>query len=356
MLTAFRLKYILIFPVIILGFCCSDEPVTVVPDQGVHIDITRLNIAFESAKNLGRVKCLLISCQDTFYRAEFFRPGAETQPHDVMSVTKSVTSLLIGIAVDQGLITSVDNSIDSYIRPLVPDLDSAKGRITIKQLLTMSCGLEWSEIPGPSEFSQWYYSPDKLLYILNKPLVSIPGESFNYSDGAAHLSSVVLSQATGMSANDFAQLHLFTPLGIGRRTWYVDNREFNYGGVRLFLFPSDMLKIGKLVLKKGKWGNTQIVSEKWINESTELQISTNNVIPYGNSYGYYWWRANANNHDFFYANGYGGQFILIDSDYSLVIVATTDWSGLNDQQAGTLWYNLISIIVNDMLVSFTKSW
>ncbi|MCW8810824.1 MAG: beta-lactamase family protein [Ignavibacteriaceae bacterium] len=342
--------YFFCYVLICFFLSCSEDPL----NSSYHIQINQdqLNSAFDSARNLGRVKCLLVSCQDTFYKAEFFLPGAETQTHDVMSVTKSVTSLLIGIAIDKGIIPSIDEPIDGYIRPLVNDLDSAKGRITIKQLLTMSCGLEWSEIPGPSEFMQWYTSPDKLLYIINKPFISVPGESFNYSDGAAHLASVVLSQATNMTANEFAQQCLFSPLGISDRVWTTDNRGFNYGGVRLFLFPDDMLRIGKLALNKGKWGNEQVVSEEWITESTGFQISTENIIPYGSSYGYYWWSSTANNYDFYYANGHGGQFIFIVPRYDLVIVATTNWSGLNDQQAGLLWYNLISIIVNEVLIAF----
>ena len=350
-----RLCFILLLFLITLSLSCSDESTSSNPDQQIQIDLVKLNEAFDSARNLNRVKCLIVSCQDTFYKADFFLPGAETQTHDVMSVTKSVTSLLIGIAIDKGFILSVNEPIDGYIRPLVNDLDSTKGQITIRQLLTMSCGLEWSEIPGPSEFLQWYYSPDKLLYILNKPFASVPGESFNYSDGAAHLASVVLTQATNMTANEFAKQYLFTPLGIGDRVWTTDNRGFNYGGVRLFLYPDDMLKIGKLVLNKGRWGNEQIVSEEWINESSKFQISTENVIPYGSSYGYYWWRATANNYNFFYANGHGGQFIVVVPDYELIVVATTNWSGLNDQQAGTLWYNLMSIIVNEVLTSFVKT-
>lgn len=349
-----RLFYILFFLLISLLLSCCEDSITPNPNQQIQIDYNRLDNAFSAAENLGRVKFLTVSCQDTFYKAEFFLPGAETQAHDVMSVTKSATSLLIGIAIDKGFIPSVNEPIDEYIRPLVNDLDPAKGQITIKHLLTMSCGLEWSEIPGPSEFMQWYNSPDKLIYILNKPLVSIPGQSFNYSDGASHLASIVLSQATNMTANEFAQQYLFTPLGITERNWTTDNRGFNYGGVRLFLYPEDMLKIGKLVLNKGKWQNEQVVSENWINESTQFQISTHDVIPYGSSYGYYWWRATANDYNFFYANGWAGQFIVIVPEYELIVIATTNYSGLNDQQAETLWYNLMQIIVNEVIASFTK--
>jgi len=350
-----KFKYFLYFAAIFLVVSCYDDPLISDSNEEIQIDQLQLNNAFDSARNLGRVKCLIVSCQDTFYKSEFFFPGADTLTHDVMSVTKSVTSLLIGIAIDKGFISSVNEPIDGYIRPLVNDLDSAKGQITIKQLLTMSCGLEWSEIPGPSEFMQWYTSPDKLLYILNKPFVSIPGESFNYSDGAAHLTSVVLTQATGLTAYEFAKQYLFTPLGIGERVWTRDNRGFNYGGVRLYLLPEDMLKIGKLVLNNGRWDNEQILPQEWLNESTQFQISTHDVIPYGSSYGYYWWRGTANNYYFFYANGWAGQFILIVPDYELIVVATTNYSGLNDQQAGTLWYNLMNIIVNEVVTSFTKA-
>ncbi len=326
-----RLRFFFNLVLVFTLLSCSKNPVSPTQDS-IQIDLDKLNLAFNSARDLARVKCLVVSCNDTFYKAQFFLSGAETQPHDVMSVTKSVTSLLIGIAIDKGFIPSVDEPIDSYIRPLVNNLDPVKGQITIKQLLTMSYGLAWSEIPGPSEFVQWYNSPDQLLYILNKQFTSIPGTSFNYSDGAAHLASVVLSQATNMSAKEFARQYLFEPIGIGDRSWTTDNRGFNYGGVRLFLYPEDMLKIGKLVLNKGRWGNNQIVSEKWINESTGFKISTGDVIPYGSSYGYYWWKGNAHNYSFYYANGHGGQFIFIVPEFNLIVVATTNWSGLNDQQ------------------------
>ena len=106
-----------------------------------------------------------------------------------------------------------------------------------------------------------------------------------------------------MTANEFAQQYLFSPLGISDRNWTADERGFNYGGVRLRLYPEDMLKIGKLVLHEGKWENEQVVPKKWINESSTFQISTRDVIPYGSSYGFYWWRGGANNYNFFFANG-----------------------------------------------------
>ena len=346
-----RIIFAFICAAVLVFYSCSD---TVSPGGEIKIDQDRLNSAFTSARNSGRIKCLIVSYKDNIYKSEYFLSNAQTQTQDIMSVTKSVSSLLIGIAIDKGFIPSVDVPIDSYIRPLVPDLDSAKGRITVRQLLTMSDGLEWSQMPGPSEFMQWMTAPDRLLYILNKPIVTVPGKTFNYSDGAAHLISVVLSRATNMTAKEFAQRYLFDPLGISSRNWTADNRGFNYGGVRLFLYPEDMVKIGMLVLKKGKWGSEQVVSENWINESTSFHIATGDVIPYGSGYGYYWWRSSANNYNFFYGNGYGGQFIVVVPEYELVVVGTTNWSGLNEQQTGELWYTLMSIIVNQVMTSFHR--
>jgi CubicO group peptidase (beta-lactamase class C family) len=336
-----------------ISFCKKENSVELPPNKtSLQIDYEQLDSAFAQARSNNRIICLIVSGPDSIYQEEYFRANAATTPHDVMSATKSVMSILVGIAIDKGIIPSVDQPIDGYIRPLVSSLDSAKGAITIHQLLTMSCGLEWSEIPGPSEFIYWYYSPDHLLYILNKPLVSQPGQVFNYSDGAAHLMSVVLSQAAGMTAKEFATQNLFTPLGIGDRTWTTDNRGFNFGGVRLFLLPEDMVKIGRLMLQDGKYGSQQIVSKEWVATSTGFQITTNQIIPYGSSYGYYWWRGSANSYDFYFANGHGGQFIVIVPKINLIVVGTTDWSGLNDTQAGQLWYSLISIIVNQVLPAF----
>lgn len=323
-------------------------------EHSIQIDSSRIEKAFINAKNNDRILCLIVATTDSsYYKEKYFVNSSKSKPHDIMSATKSILSILVGIAIDKGFIPSVNQTIDQYIRPLVPDLDSAKGAITIHQLLSMSCGLAWSEIPGPSEFYNWFYkSQDHLLYILNKPFKNTPGQVFNYSDGAAHLMSVVLSQATDMTANEFADQYLFTPLGIGGRKWSVDNRGFNFGGVRLFLLPKDMVKIGMLILQKGMFKSEQIVPKDWVEKSTGFQITTKNIIPYGSSYGYYWWRGSAHYTNYFFANGHGGQIIFMAPDKNLVIVGTTNWDGLTDNAAGELWYNLISIIVDEILPAF----
>ena len=346
---------IFVFSIILFFSSCRSDINVEPKDNGssLQIDTTQINLAFEEAKLNSRIQCLIVTIPDSYYKEEFFISYSETNPHDVMSVTKSVTSILVGIAIDKGFIPSVDQPIDSYIRPLVQKLDSSRGAITIRQLLSMSCGLAWSEIPGPSEFMDWYNSPDQLLYILGKSFVSEPGVVFNYSDGAAHLMSIVLTQATGMSTKDFASQYLFAPLQIGERIWRTDNRGFNFGGVRLYLLPEDMVKIGILMLQKGIYDSTQVVSENWVETSTGFHITTQDIIPYGSSYGYYWWRGSEHGFDFYFANGWAGQFIFLVPEINLIVVGTTKYSGLGDNEAGQLWYSLITIIVNQVLPSFS---
>jgi len=213
----------------------------------------------------------------------------------------------------------------------------------------MTCGQDWHELGSDSEFSDFANAPDQVNYILDKPIVNTPGTVFNYSDGAAHLISVILTKATGIDASAFADEHLFGPMGLGERTWYGDNRMFAYGGVGLCIGIHDMIKIGYLYLNGGILNGSQIVSSEWINTSTSFHISTNNVIPFLKDYGYYWWLGSANGHNFICANGYGGQFIFIVEELNLVVCSRSNYRGIDRNQAGENWYNILNVIINHIL-------
>ena len=208
----------------------------------------------------------------------------------------------------------------------------------IENLLTMTGGHEWRELGGSSEFPIWINSPDQIDYVLDKPVVSPPGTRFDYSDGGAHLVSVVLSVATGMSAHDFAERYLFEPLGIGDTWWPVDNRGYNIGGAGLQISPRGMLAFGTLYLNGGNLGNRQ----------TGTHVPTGNTLPYGPRYGYFWWRGNAAGMDFYFATGYGGQFIFVVPESRLVVVATCEWR-YAIPQANSHWSGIIDLIVNQIL-------
>ena len=325
----------------------SDDPFPNATSQ--NINSHQLAEAYEIARNIDGMRSLLLERNEVLVSEEYFNGVGPDDVYDVRSVTKSFTSALIGIAIEKGFIQSVDETIADYFTNVeVDSLPERKGNITIRQLLTMTCGMEWHELGGYSEFSQWVNSPDQINYIIAKPFTSVPGTHFNYSDGAAHLTSVILEEAVGMGTVDFANQYLFNPLGLGEKTWWADNRGYNYGGVGLCVTPRDMIKFGRLYLNHGVYNGQQIIPVSWVNESTQTHISTNNVVPYGSSYGYYWWIANERGHYIFYATGYGGQFIFCVPDLNLVTVATCNWQNTG-VHADEHWYAIIQMFMNNIL-------
>lgn len=192
---------------------------------------------------------------------------------------------------------------------------------------------------------------DNLQYIIDLPLVTTPGTMFNYSDGASHLLSAILSQATGMSTLDFASENLFEPIGITGYEWITDDRGYHLGASYLRIKPHDMVRFGNLILNNGLYAGQQIVPESWINEMTTTKISTIDDIPYGPEYGYQIWLGSVSGHSYYMATGWGGQFIIIVPDFQLVVTTTCWTSGLTDQQAGEHWMSIVQIIFEMILPS-----
>jgi len=351
-----KIKYftIIIFVALFCLSCSEDNSnITQTNVETPKFNSTKIAEAYQLISQVQGIRSLAISFESKIISEEYYNntgPGPDSIL-DVRSVTKSILSTLVGIAFDKGYLDSLNQPIYEFIEPLVDTLNPEMGAITIRQLLTMTAGFDWHEIAEPSEFPQFVYAPDQLLYILGKPFIFTPGTVFDYSDGAAHLMSVVLAEATGMSASEFARINLFEPMGIGERFWYEDNRGYNYGGVGLCIGPHDMIKIGEMILQKGEYNGERIVSENCLNDATSIHISANNLLPYLTDYGFYWWKGSKNGYDFSMANGYGGQFILIVPNLELVVVATCEFRGLS-QISGQNWSSIINIIMNNVLSAF----
>jgi CubicO group peptidase (beta-lactamase class C family) len=311
-----------------------------------------LDEAFSLAAQNQNLKCLIVFKDNAIVKEQYFHPGDSMSPHDVRSVTKSVMATLIGIAIDNGTIPSEDQTIGAYVQPLVGSLDSAKANITISNLLSMSAGLSGNELANPSEYNNWVSAPDQVAYTLNTSMVRTPGSMFNYNSGVAHLLSAVLTQASKMSTLSFGTKYLFQPLGISIASWENDKRGINNGGAGLSLTPYDMLKIGQLYLNKGIYNGVRIVSEEWITKASTFKITTNNAQPFGPEYGYCWWIGKRQSHDYFFANGYGGQFIVVVPDIRLIVVATNKWSGVPTSTADAQWYSTLDLIMNKILALY----
>jgi CubicO group peptidase (beta-lactamase class C family) len=245
--------------------------------------------------------------------------------HDLRSITKSVTSLLLGIAIDHGWVPGIDASVLSLL-PQYADLHSVEmDRITLRHLLTMSAGLKWDEnvpytIPDNSEI-QMDGAPDPYRYVLTRPIDTAPGTVWNYSGGGAALISAVLHQATGKTEDVLAQELLFDPLGISDVAWvrYTGNGE-PVAASGLAMRPRDLAKLGQLVLNRGMWAGRQVVSAAWIDASITPQIQGSQLY----FYGYQWWlgRSLVNLHQIEWAVGYGlgGQRLYIVPQLDMVVL------------------------------------
>lgn len=335
-----NLKNIFLLLLILLPIACEEN----------NVDTSAaLEEVFSNAEQFPNLKSLIVYKDKSIIKEKYFHNGAPTSDHDVRSVTKSVMATLIGIAIDKGFIQSEDQKIGVFLEPLVGNIDSSKANIRIRDLLSMSSGFYGNELSSPDGYNNWISAPDQLLYTLNQPLASQPGQTFYYNSGASHLLSAILTQATGMSSYNFAKQYLFQPLGISDHNWNSDNRGLNNGAAGLRLTPQDMLKIGILYLNDGVYSNVQIVSQSWIRKTATAKITTGNVLPFAPEYGYLWWNGRIQSRNYYFANGWGGQFIVVVPDIRLIVVASNEWSGIPSAAASEQWYNTLNLIINEII-------
>jgi CubicO group peptidase (beta-lactamase class C family) len=254
--------------------------------------------------------------------AEFYAHGYDgQQPHPVASVTKSVVSALVGIAIAQGLLPGVDTSLaelfPEYVRPEVNPWVQA---ITVEDLLTMQSGLLWNSEGPSADFV--YNSPDWVRATLSLPPVAEPGTYWVYNSAGAHVLSALVTRWAGQTTAEFAEQVLFGPLGITDYLWETDPLGIPNGGSGLALTPRDMAKIGYLYLNLGTWDGATIVPAEWVAASTRLQVNESGSQAV--RYGYLWWIPALGGEGAFAASGYGGQAIYVSPALDLVMVLTGD--------------------------------
>jgi CubicO group peptidase (beta-lactamase class C family) len=259
------------------------------------------------------------------HRIENVRFDADTL-HNMKSASKSVLSLAVGIAVDRGLIRSVNQPIFDFF-PELSDLRSQeKDRIQLVHVLTMSMGLKWVEATpatgdDDNDEARMHMASDQCRYVLGLPVTAPAGQEFFYNTGALALVSAVLRKATGLPLDEFIRVNLFEPLGITHAEWERYKGEVDAGG-GLHLRPRDMAKLGQLVLAGGRWNDRQVASKEWIDISTTAKLKASD----NQSYGYLWWlgraRLNGREIQWIGALGRGGQYIRIVPELDLVVAVT----------------------------------
>lgn len=249
----------------------------------------------------------------------YFYPYLGDRPHDIASVTKSVTSTLVGIAIDQGLLTLDQNMVASFPELVpVPPMDD-KADIELHHLLKMTSGLDCGRTPGEPELNEMLGTDHFVRYALELPMAVAPDTEFAYCSPGSHVMSAMVSKATGASALDFAWDNLFGPLGIHEARWPTDPQGVNRGWGDLQLHPHDMARIGQLFLDGGTWNGAQVVSNEWIEAATQSYVLADID---GTGYGYHWWVLAGAFEGVYEARGRGGQGIIVWPDKALVAVFT----------------------------------
>ena len=266
----------------------------------------------------------------------YFGGCGQDDKHLVASVTKSFISALIGIAIDQGFIEGVHQSVLGFFPEYPPGAgDQLKQQMTIRHLLTMTAGFQWRTGARNHELyiDRLRRSKDWVAFILGLPVQERSFGTFQYNSGASHLLSAIITRSTGRCAQEFAAEHLFESIGIDqpainvphtysqadvfRNTaggWPKDPQGNSIGGWGLVLKPRDMARFGYLYLNSGQWDGEQIISEKWVEDS---------ITAHTPGYGYQWWLRDVNGVFVFSAVGQGGNHIFCVPQKDLVIVVAS---------------------------------
>ena len=266
--------------------------------------------------DLPRMQSLLVSVDGELHAEGYFNGAAPQRAANLKSASKSIISVLVGIAIDRGYVEGIDATLDQFFPEYLDD--PSKGRITVEDLLTMRSGLETT---SNRNYGRWVQSGNWVRHVLTRPLVAEPGTQMIYSTGSTHVLSAIITRASGLDTHRFATRYLGEPLGISVPRWTADPQGIYFGGNEMSMTPRDMLAIGEMYLNCGRLGTTQIVSEDWVHTSI-VAHATRTRSP-DRAYGYGWWVRDLDGHDAFYAWGYGGQFIYVVPDLRLVTVMTS---------------------------------
>lgn len=314
-----------------------------------NIDTTLIYKFFNQLKyERNKIHSILLIKNDELIIEEYLA----NEPHDLRSATKSIRSILMGIAIDKRFIENINDPISKYLKSPTPNknLDKRKNKITIKHLLTMSSGLDCNDFDKESKGQEdkIYRKKDWLQYAVDLPMVNEPNTTSNYCSIGTVIAAEIVSQASGMTIDKFAEQYLFTPLGITNKRWgHTSNKKVVPSAKRLYMTSRDMAKIGQLILNNGKWKGKQIISEKWVKESTTMKTKIA-----GNDYAYFWWnipfKLNDNLTVSKTASGNGGQYIIIIPEIDMVAIFT---GGAYNSQDGQLPFDIMNGIFIPTFVS-----
>ena len=309
--------------------CSDDYPLHSLAENSNKPDkIEKLIKQIESDRySWDKQDSLLIFKDNKLLVEEYFNGWQRDEPHALHSVSKSLTSLLVGSLITEGKIANVNMPITAYLPQYQHLLAGDKSTITLANFMNMSAGIEWNEwdVPytDPNNISKaGFVSDDSIAFTLKRPMAHKPGEYFSYSGGYVSVVGGVIDTASEQeTAADYARISLLKALCFKDAYWgkQYDGRTSTAGGA--IMRPIDMLKIGQLMLDDGVWQGKQLLNKQWVEDSLNANINPNN-----NQYGYFWWHdvsvVNGDIYTVVKAEGWGGQEIIIIKELNLVVVIT----------------------------------
>ena len=279
---------------------------------------TPLDAVAQAAAEVPRLHSILVSHRGTLVLERYLNGRRATQHANVKSVSKSVISALVGIAIERKLIPGVNEPIGTYFPEwLKASADAPKRAITIEDLLTMRSGLEST---SGRNYGAWVTSKNWVRFVLDRELERSPGTEMDYSTGSTHLLSAILTKATKRSTWQFAQEVLAKPLGFSLARWPQDPQGIYFGGNEMLFTPRQLVTFGELYLNRGRHGERQLVPSRWVDVS---------FVPRGQSrfndqlYGYGWWLREFAGEQAYFAWGFGGQYVFLIPRLELVVVTTS---------------------------------
>jgi len=299
-------------------------------EQGLDPDLVAE--LYYNASQLESVYSLLVFKNGYLVAEDYFNIGSPEQRVNIHSVTKSITSALVGIALEQGCLSSLDHSLDQKMMDFFPEYanqitDPRKNEITLRQLLQMRAGYPWEE--STQELFDLLYSGFRPATLVDVGLVHDPGSDFEYSNLTSHILGMIVARTCDTDLKTFAEEHLFSPLGIASTLWQKDWAGNYLGFSDIFLSAHDLAKFGLMYLNDGEYHGMQIVPADWVRDS--LQIYSEDAWKFrvgrnwrDNGYGYQWWSIRAGDFRYNLAWGHGGEQIAILDDLDLLVVLTVD--------------------------------
>lgn len=310
-------------------------------------DMAGLRYAVSSLGEIQGMKAAIVFKKDRVVDERYFNGAGPLSTYHMFSTTKSFTSALIGIAIDKGFIAGVEAPLSELLATAVDSVPAAWGQVTVENLLTMTAGHDFSY----DRYGHLAFGP--VSAILALPVTHEPGSTFVYSACSSYLLSVILTEATGMTASQFAESYLFGPLGWGPREWQETWEGYTMGSSQLYLSAQNMLEFGILYLRGGRSAELQLISGEWVAASTRSHISTTpwwlGPWPYDYGYGYQWWVGRNHDHDHFSTRGMAGQYIFVVPDLELVVVTICDVAGKEEAAVFEDQDRILETIIDSIL-------